>query len=65
MKTLMDYQGVRVRLTDERLNHILEHPEMVNMESAIEETLSMPELVIRSRTDEMTNLNYVTTTGHK
>ncbi len=31
---------------------------MVNMESAIEETLSKPELVIRSRTDEMTNLNY-------
>ena len=54
----MDYQGEKVRLTDERLNHILEHPEMVNMESAIEETLSMPELVIRSRTDELTNLNY-------
>ena len=58
MKTLMDYQGEKVRLTDERLNHILEHPEMINMESAIEETLSKPELVIRSRTDEMTNLNY-------
>ncbi len=58
MKILTDYQGEKVRLTDERLNHILEHPEMVNMESAIEETVSKPELVIRSRTDEMTNLNY-------
>lgn len=34
MKILTDYQGEKVRLTDERLNHILEHPEMVNMESA-------------------------------
>jgi hypothetical protein len=58
MKILTDYQGTKVRLTDERLSHILDHPEMVNMESAIEETLSKPELVIRSRTDEMTNLNY-------
>ncbi len=58
MKFLTDYQGEKVRLTDERLKHILEHPEMVNMESAIEETLSKPELVVRSRTDEQTNLNY-------
>lgn len=58
MKILTDYRGDKVRLTDERLLHILEHPEMVNMEPAIEETLSKPELVVRSRIDEMTNLNY-------
>ncbi len=39
MKILTDYKGEKVRLTDERLSHILEHPEMVNMEPAIEETL--------------------------
>jgi hypothetical protein len=27
MKILKDYQGRAVRLTDERLAHILEHPE--------------------------------------
>jgi len=40
------------------LGHILEHPEMVNMESAIADTLSMLALVIRYKTDKMTNLNY-------
>jgi hypothetical protein len=30
MKILTDYQGEKIRLTDERLGHILEHPEMVN-----------------------------------
>lgn len=28
MRVLRDYQGLSVRLTDERLAHILEHPEM-------------------------------------
>ena len=40
MKALLDYQGKTVRLTDERLAHIKEHPEMVNMEIALEETFS-------------------------
>ncbi len=51
MKILTDYQGEKVRLTDERLNHILEHPEMVNMESAIEETLGKPEVLTAYLTD--------------
>ncbi|HOE12685.1 MAG TPA: PBECR2 nuclease fold domain-containing protein [bacterium] len=58
MKTLIDFLGRTVRLTDERLEHILEHPEMVAMESALAETLRDPHLVIRSRTDEMATLNY-------
>ena len=29
MRVIHDYQGVPIRLTDERLAHILEHPEMV------------------------------------
>lgn len=28
VKTLLDYQGRSVRMTDERLDHIFEHPEM-------------------------------------
>jgi len=45
MRTLRDYQGRSVRLTDERLAHILEHPEMANLESALVETLEHPALV--------------------
>jgi hypothetical protein len=58
MKTLIDFQGRPVRLTDERRQHILEHPEMAGMESALVETLRDPQLVIRSRTDETAPLNY-------
>ncbi len=39
MRVLKDYQGRDVRLTDERPRHILEHPEMANLEAALEETL--------------------------
>ena len=34
MKTLQDCFGHQVRLTDERLAHILEHPEMKDMGTA-------------------------------
>ena len=58
MRILSDYQGKKVRLTDERLRHILEHPEMSNMASAVEDTLHKPQLVVRSTADETTNLHY-------
>lgn len=58
MKVLVDYAGKAVRLTDERLAHIREHPEMIDMEIALEETLRGPQLVIRSGTDASANLNY-------
>jgi hypothetical protein len=48
MKTLEDSFGNKVRLTDERLAHILEHPEMRGMEADIEKTLRQPTLVRRS-----------------
>ena len=49
---LRDFQGQLVRLTDERLRHILErHPEMVGMEWAIAETVESPDAVVASRTD--------------
>ena len=58
MKVLTDYEGRAVRLTDERLAHILEHPEMVGMEGKIEETLTNPERVIESLSDPEARLYY-------
>jgi hypothetical protein len=51
MKTLQDCFGRQVRLTDERLAHILEHPEMEGMAAEIERVLRQPQLVRRSRSD--------------
>jgi len=42
MTLLVDFLGRAVRLTDERRAHILEHPEMAGLESAITETLRAP-----------------------
>jgi len=47
-----------VRLTDERLEHILEHPEMRGSEAAIEVTLAYPERVIESLFDPDIRLYY-------
>ena len=58
MKTLRDHQGLAIRLTDERLAHILEHPEMAAMAQAIEETLRHPRYVIQSLSDEPARLYY-------
>jgi hypothetical protein len=58
MQVLKDYAGRDVRLTEERRQHILEHPEMANQEAAVAETLREPQLVIQSRTDETATLNY-------
>ncbi|HEX9972766.1 MAG TPA: hypothetical protein VGD14_11905 [bacterium] len=58
MKIIKDYLSRDVRLTDERLQHILEHPELTNMEIAIEDTLEQLQLVIQSLTDSDAELNY-------
>jgi hypothetical protein len=58
VEVIVDYQGLAVRLTDERLAHILDHPEMVNLEAAISETLNHPTLVIQSISDEAARLYY-------
>ena len=58
MKTLKDCFGHSVRLTDERLAHILEHPEMKAMGAEIERVLREPQLVRRSRSDEAVRLFY-------
>ncbi|NJN22907.1 MAG: DUF4258 domain-containing protein [Leptolyngbya sp. RL_3_1] len=58
MAAFVDYQGRQIRLTDERLAHILERPEMVGMESAIQNALLQPEIVRQSRTDDAVHLYY-------
>ena len=56
--TLTDCFGRDVRLTEERLAHILEHPEMRDMESEIARTPQSPAIVRRSSTDESVRLFY-------
>ena len=58
MKALTDCFGHQVRLTDERLAHILEHPEMKEMGEEIGRVLREPQLVRRSRTDAAVRLFY-------
>jgi hypothetical protein len=58
MKILEDYRGRQVRLTDERLRHILKHRELAGMEEAVEQTLHDPELIIQSSSDEGAQLCY-------
>jgi hypothetical protein len=58
MKSLNDCFGRKVRLTDERLAHILEHPEMLGMEAGLERALRQPRLVRRSRSDAAVRLFY-------
>jgi hypothetical protein len=58
MKTIVDCFGHRVRLTGERLAHILEHPEMGAMAAEIESVLRRPQLVRLSRSDEAVRLFY-------
>ena len=58
MKQLTDCFGQSVRLTDERLAHILEHPEMKDMAAEVERVLLQPQLVRRSRSDAAVKLFY-------
>ena len=58
MKIIHDYQGLAIRLTDERLAYILEHPEMIGLQKAIEETLAHPEHVVQSLSDDTARLYY-------
>jgi hypothetical protein len=58
MKILRDHEGLAIRLTDERLAHILEHPEMKEMPKAIEETLLRPNCVVESFSDPQARLYY-------
>jgi len=58
MKVIRDCFGHDVRLTDERLAHILEHAEMAGMEAEIERVVQAPSQVRASRSDESVKLFY-------
>jgi len=58
VKILYDHEGRAIRLTDERLAHILEHPEMQGMEGRIEQTVRRPERVLESLSDPQARLYY-------
>jgi hypothetical protein len=58
MKSLQDCFGHQVRLTDERLAHIFEHPEMKEMGPEIERVLRQPQLVRCSRSDISVRMFY-------
>jgi hypothetical protein len=58
MKIIRDCFGRSVRLTDERLAHIMEHAELAGMEDEIERLLQSPTEVRRSRSDDNVMLFY-------
>jgi hypothetical protein len=58
MKTLTDCFGREVRVTDERLAHILERPELGGMDSEVELVLRQPQFVRLSRSDYGVRLFY-------
>ena len=58
MKVIRDCFGRPVRLTDERMAHILRHQEMVGMEEEIERVLQSPAEVRVSRSDQTVELFY-------
>jgi len=58
MKVIRDCFGHSVRLTDERMAHILQHQEMLGMEAEVERTLQSPTEVRVSRSDSTVQLFY-------
>ena len=58
MKVIRDCFGRSVRLTDERIAHILQHPELARMEEEISRVLRAPAEVRVSRSDETAQLFY-------
>jgi hypothetical protein len=57
-RRMTDYEGRRVRLTDERLGHIHEHQEMVGQERRISEVLQKPDVVFTSHKDSSVHVYY-------
>lgn len=53
-----DYREKNIRLTEERLEHIYNHPEMENQLSKIEETLKDPDEVRKSDKDNSVHLYF-------
>ena len=60
-RRITDYVDRTVRLTDERLGHIREHPEMVGQERRVREVLQEPDVVFTSHKELFTSC-YTTAT---
>lgn len=58
MREVTDCFGRAIRLTEERLAHILDHPEMRDMQEEIPRELREPAWVRRSKTDLDVKLFY-------
>jgi hypothetical protein len=59
MKWFKDNRGRDIRLSEERLNHIeTDHPEMIGQIDKMEEVLSAPDIIVRSRTDSDVEMFY-------
>lgn len=59
MPLLEDFNKRRIRLTDERQQHLEStHPEMKGQLGHIRQTLAAPDKVVRSRTDPFVELFY-------
>jgi len=70
MQHFTDVFNKKIRLSDERANHLIEtHPEIKSQIEKIKETLLNPDLIIQSKTDDEVDLYYkyylVTTVGEK
>ncbi len=65
MKWFEDIHRRQIRLTSERQEHVeFDHPEMLDQIDKIQNTLTNPDIVVRSRTDpdvELFYRNYKTT----
>ena len=58
MPVWKDCWDVPVRVTEERLAHVFEHPEMTSQEERIRQTLAEPEVVVHSLSDPEVRLYY-------
>lgn len=58
MKVVRDCFGRSVRLTNERIAHVLQHQEMAGMAQEIERVLQAPTEVRMSRSDQAVRLFY-------
>ena len=59
MDDLRDYTGDLIRVTDERVAHLLRsHPEMEDLETRLQEVVGEPEIVVGSATDPLVALYY-------
>jgi len=52
VEILLDLNGLQIRMTAERMEHLLAHPEMVGQLERIRQTLAEPECIVLTHADE-------------